>query len=108
MAASIVAVAHNLQCRDDACVRMSIVAWIGLGLLGGAVAGWLSGQRGRDLLSCVVVAVLGAVIGGFMAAVLLGLDISGIDGTTVIVAAVGALVLILFWRAIPADEEVFE
>ena len=87
---------------------MSILAWIGLGLIGGAVAGWLMGQRGRELLSCVVVAVLGAVIGGFMAAVLLGLDISGVDITSLIVAALSALALVLFLRAIPAEDDVFE
>jgi uncharacterized membrane protein YeaQ/YmgE (transglycosylase-associated protein family) len=86
---------------------MSIVAWIGLGLVGGAVVGWLSGVRGRDLLASVVAGTLGAVIGGFLASVLLGLDISGVDGTSVIVAALGALALILFQRAIPATE-VFE
>jgi uncharacterized membrane protein YeaQ/YmgE (transglycosylase-associated protein family) len=87
---------------------VSILAWIALGLVGGAIAGWLMGQRGRELLSCVVVAVLGAVIGGFMAAVVLGLDISGIDITSLIVAAMGALALVLFLRAIPADDELFE
>jgi uncharacterized membrane protein YeaQ/YmgE (transglycosylase-associated protein family) len=86
---------------------MSIVAWICLGLVGGAVVGFLTGGRGRELLSCAVVGVIGAVIGGFMAAVMLGLDISGIDGTTVLVAGVAALALILFERAIPATD-VFE
>ena len=47
---------------------MSIVAWIALGLVGGAVIGWLGGARRRDLLASVVVGALGAVIGGFMAA----------------------------------------
>jgi uncharacterized membrane protein YeaQ/YmgE (transglycosylase-associated protein family) len=86
---------------------MSILAWIVLGLIGGAIVGWLTGGRGRDLLSSVVVGVLGAVIGGFLAAVLLGLDISGVDGTTVFVAGVGALALVLFQRAIP-DTDVFD
>ncbi len=86
---------------------MSIVAWICLGLVGGAVVGWLSGGRGRELLSSVVVGVMGALIGGFLAAVLLGLDISGVDGTTLLVASFGALALILLQRAIPATD-VFE
>jgi uncharacterized membrane protein YeaQ/YmgE (transglycosylase-associated protein family) len=86
---------------------MSIVAWIGLGLIGGAIVGWLSGERGRDLLSSVVVGGMGAVLGGFLAAVLLGLDISGIDGTSLLVASLVALALILFQRVIPATD-VFE
>lgn len=86
---------------------MSIVVWIGLGLVGGAVIGWLSGQRDRVLLGSGVAGTLGALVGGFLAAVLLGLDISIIDSTSVIAAAFGALLLVLFLRAIPATE-VFE
>ncbi len=83
---------------------MSIVAWIGLGLLGGAAVAWLRGRRGRLLLGDMVVGVLGAVLGGFMASVTLGLDITGIDWTSVLVAAIGAALLILILNALPATE----
>lgn len=86
---------------------MSILVWIALGLVGGAVAGWLLGLRGRALLSDVVGGVLGAVLGGFMAAVLLGLDIADFDGTSVAVAALGAALLILILHALP-PANVFE
>jgi uncharacterized membrane protein YeaQ/YmgE (transglycosylase-associated protein family) len=86
---------------------MSIVAWICLGVLGGALVGWLTGSHGRALLSSSVVGGIGAVIGGFLAAAMLGLDITGIDTTSVLVAGVGALALVLFERAIPATD-VFE
>jgi uncharacterized membrane protein YeaQ/YmgE (transglycosylase-associated protein family) len=81
---------------------VSILAWIALGLVGGAVAGWLWGLRGRALLSDAVVGVMGAVLGGFMASVLLGLDIADIDLTSVLVAAVGAGLLILVVNTLPA------
>src|SRR5207237_10157106 len=87
--------------------RVSILAWIGLGLVGGAVVGWLWGLRGRALLADGVVGVLGAVLGGFLASVLLGLDIAGLDVTSILVAAVGAAVLILILHALPAMD-VFE
>jgi len=81
---------------------VSIVAWIALGLVGGTVAGWLWGLRGRALLSDAVVGVIGAVLGGFIAAALLGLDIADFDGTSVLVAAVGAGLLILVVNTLPA------
>jgi uncharacterized membrane protein YeaQ/YmgE (transglycosylase-associated protein family) len=80
---------------------VSVLAWIALGLLGGAAAGWLMRLRGRALLGDAVVGVLGAVLGGFMASVLLGLDVSGVDGVSVLVAAVGAALLILILHALP-------
>lgn len=86
---------------------MSIVAWIALGLVGGAVAGWVCGLRWGALLGDVVVGVLGAVLGGFMASVTLGLDIAPIDGVSVLVAAVGAALLIVIQHTLPPTE-VFE
>jgi uncharacterized membrane protein YeaQ/YmgE (transglycosylase-associated protein family) len=83
---------------------VSILAWMAVGLVGGGVAGWLWGGRGRMLLGDAVVGVLGAILGGFMASVLLGLDISGIDLTSLLVAAIGAAVLIVVLHALPASQ----
>ena len=81
--------------------------WIAFGLLGGLAAGLVLRQRGRPLLADAVVGVLGAVLGGFMASVLLGLDIAGIDWTSVLVAAFGAALLILVLQALP-PVDIFE
>ncbi|MDQ6674841.1 MAG: GlsB/YeaQ/YmgE family stress response membrane protein [Chloroflexota bacterium] len=86
---------------------MSIVAWIALGLLGGGLAGWRWGLRGSALAGHAVVGMLGAILGGFLASVMLGLDISGIDGTSVLVAAVGAAILVVVLHVLPPTE-VFE
>jgi uncharacterized membrane protein YeaQ/YmgE (transglycosylase-associated protein family) len=83
---------------------VSIIAWIALGLVGGAAVGWWRRRRGRLLLGDMVVGVLGAILGGFMASVTLGLDISGIDWTSLLVAALGAALLILILHALPATE----
>ncbi|MBV9597076.1 MAG: GlsB/YeaQ/YmgE family stress response membrane protein [Chloroflexi bacterium] len=80
---------------------MSILAWIGLGLLGGLACGWFLRSRGRALLGDIAVGVLGAIIGGFLAAVLLGLDIADLDGTSILVAAMGAALLILILHSLP-------
>jgi uncharacterized membrane protein YeaQ/YmgE (transglycosylase-associated protein family) len=93
--------------RSGGSTPVSIIAWIALGLLGGALAGWLWGLRRTALLGHAVVGMLGAVLGGFMASVMLGLDIADIDGTSVLVAAVGAAILVLILHALPPTE-VFE
>jgi uncharacterized membrane protein YeaQ/YmgE (transglycosylase-associated protein family) len=88
---------------------MSVVAWIVLGLVGGAAAeaAFPSGSPARGWVPSLVVGVLGALIGGFLAAVLLGLDITVLDFTTVLVAGLGALSLILILRAMP-ETDLFE
>jgi uncharacterized membrane protein YeaQ/YmgE (transglycosylase-associated protein family) len=86
---------------------VSILAWIALGMLGGGIAGYVLKRRGRMLVGDVVVGILGAVLGGFMASVSLGLDIADIDWTSILVAGVGAAILILILHALPPTD-VFE
>jgi uncharacterized membrane protein YeaQ/YmgE (transglycosylase-associated protein family) len=86
---------------------VSILAWIALGIVGGLACGWFLRSRGRALLSDVAVGVLGAMIGGFIAAVVLGLDIADLDPTSILVAAMGAGLLILILHSLPAVD-VFE
>lgn len=72
------------------------MTWIWF-LIVGAVAGWLAGQvmkgRGFGLLGNIVVGVLGAVIGGWLARPL-GIAASGLVGTLLV--AVGGAIVLLF------------
>jgi uncharacterized membrane protein YeaQ/YmgE (transglycosylase-associated protein family) len=82
---------------------MSIITWIILGL----VAGWLAGMvmgGSRGILGNIVVGILGAVIGGFLASALLGLDVTGFNFTSVIVATLGAVLLLALLRAVPGRQ----
>jgi uncharacterized membrane protein YeaQ/YmgE (transglycosylase-associated protein family) len=86
---------------------MSIIAWIVLGLAAGLLAGLALGGGSRMVVASAVVGTLGAVLGGFIASVLLGLDVVQIDPTGLVLAFVGALVLIGMLRAVP-DAQTFE
>jgi uncharacterized membrane protein YeaQ/YmgE (transglycosylase-associated protein family) len=86
---------------------MNIVAWLVVGL----IAGWLAGQvmkgGGYGLVGDIVVGVVGALLGGFLAGVIFGGDyISGINVTTIIVAFLGAIVLIAILRMLPGRSKV--
>ncbi|GMR24310.1 MAG: hypothetical protein BMS9Abin37_2836 [Acidobacteriota bacterium] len=63
----------------------------------GIAAGWLAGQfmkgRGFGLVGNLVVGVLGAIIGGWLAGIL-GIGASGLIGSLV-VATAGAVVLLV-------------
>jgi len=74
---------------------MNILAWLDVGL----VAGWLANEvmhgGGYDRISTIIVGAIGALLGGFLSGVVLGGDfISGTNITPIIVAFLGALVLI--------------
>jgi uncharacterized membrane protein YeaQ/YmgE (transglycosylase-associated protein family) len=79
---------------------MGILSWIVLGL----IAGWLAGQvmkgGGYGLIGDIVLGIVGAIIGGFLTGVFLGRDmISGFNIESVVVALIGAIILIAVSRA---------
>ena len=79
---------------------MGILAWIVVGL----VAGWLASQvmrgGGYGLIGDIIIGIVGAVIGGFLAANLLHMPdaVNGINVTSILVAFVGAVILIAILR----------
>ncbi len=82
---------------------MSIIAWIILGLVAGWLAGLVMGGR-RGFIGTIVVGVLGALIGGFIGSALLGWDVTGFNLGSILLALLGAIVLIAILRAIPGAQ----
>ncbi|MDP3802087.1 GlsB/YeaQ/YmgE family stress response membrane protein [Brevundimonas sp.] len=73
---------------------LGIIGWIVIGI----VAGWLAEQimgRNHGLLTNLIVGVVGALLGGFIASNLLGVPVGGFNLITLLVA-VGGAVLLLF------------
>ena len=81
---------------------IGLLAWIVVGL----IAGWLASQvrrgGGYGLIGDIIVGVVGALIGGFLAATLLNMPdaVNGINVTSILVAFVGAVILIALLRAV--------
>ncbi len=79
---------------------MGILSWIVVGL----IAGWLAGQvvrgHGYGVLGDIIAGVVGALIGGYLAANLFHVadPISGINITTILIAALGAILLSIVLR----------
>ena len=78
---------------------MTILAWIILGLIAGWLASLLMGRGGYGLIGDIVVGILGAVVGGWLASQFLGLDVTGLNPTSIAIAVVGAIILIAIFRA---------
>ncbi|MBV8716474.1 MAG: GlsB/YeaQ/YmgE family stress response membrane protein [Chloroflexi bacterium] len=78
---------------------MSIIAWIVLGLIAGWLAGMIMKGGGYGLIGDIVLGVVGALIGGWITGALLGRDmVNGFNIETLIVAVIGAIVLIAISR----------
>jgi uncharacterized membrane protein YeaQ/YmgE (transglycosylase-associated protein family) len=77
----------------------SLIAWLVIG----AVAGWLAGAfvkgGGFGLLGDIVVGIIGAFIGGWLAGVL-HIQVGGGWMSSILTAAVGAALLLVILRAV--------
>ena len=72
-------------------------------LLLGLVAGWLASyvmRGGYGLIGDLAVGVVGAFIGGWLFSTLAGRDITGFDLPSILIAFVGACILIALLRVI--------
>ncbi len=72
---------------------LGIIGWIVIGI----VAGWLAEQimgRNQGLLTNLIVGVVGALLGGFLASNLLGIPVGGFNLMTLLVAVIGAVILL--------------
>ncbi len=77
---------------------LHIIAWIILGLLAGWIASMVMGGRGHGVLGDIVLGIAGALIGGFFSAMFFGLPVTGLNIVSLIIAIIGAIVLIAIFR----------
>ena len=80
---------------------MGILSWIVMGLIVGALAKWI--MPGPDPGGCIVttlIGIAGAFVGGFIGS-LLGLGpVSGLNIGSILLATVGALLLLFIYRQV--------
>jgi uncharacterized membrane protein YeaQ/YmgE (transglycosylase-associated protein family) len=79
---------------------VTILAWLVLGLVAGFLASMIMGFGGFGLIGDIVVGILGAILGGWLGGMFLGLDVTGLNLTSFVVAIVGAIILIALFRVV--------
>ncbi|MHB1135018.1 MAG: GlsB/YeaQ/YmgE family stress response membrane protein [Chloroflexota bacterium] len=79
---------------------MGILSWLILGLLAGWIASMIMGDGGYGVLGDIVVGIVGALVGGWLSSVVLGIDVTGFDLTSLLIAVVGSVILIALYRAL--------
>ncbi|MGN6696857.1 MAG: GlsB/YeaQ/YmgE family stress response membrane protein [Thermomicrobiales bacterium] len=79
---------------------MSILAWIVLGLIVGFLASAVMRGGGYGLVGDVIIGIVGALLGGFIFSVFGGSGVTGFNLYSLLVAFVGACILIALLRAL--------
>jgi len=79
---------------------MGILTWIVLGLIAGWLAGFLVKGSGYGIIGDIVLGIIGALVGGFITASLTGNDITGFNLPSIVIATLGAIIVIVIARAL--------
>ena len=79
---------------------MGIIAWIVLG----AIAGWITNLimgGGEGVILTIILGIVGAVVGGWLAGTVLKVaDVTGINIESIVVAVIGAIIVVAVYRAV--------
>ena len=85
---------------------MGIIAWIVLGLFAGFVASKLVNKSGEGFLGDVILGIIGAVVGGFIANAMGIQGISGLNIYSLLIATLGAVIALVVYHAITGSRRV--
>lgn len=79
---------------------MGLITWIIVGAIAGLLAGMVMRGRGFGFLGDIIIGIAGALVGGWLASVLLNIPnpITGINIQTIIIAFFGAIVVMFLIR----------
>jgi len=79
---------------------MNILSWLIFGMIVGIVANAIDPSPNRGgIVGSILLGIIGAVVGGFLANLVFGITITGFNVTSFLVAIAGSLLLLFVGRA---------
>jgi uncharacterized membrane protein YeaQ/YmgE (transglycosylase-associated protein family) len=78
---------------------MGFIAWLVMGLIAGFIASKLVNKQGEGAFMDVILGIIGAVVGGFIANAVGFTGITGFDLYSILVSVVGAVIVLVVYHA---------
>jgi uncharacterized membrane protein YeaQ/YmgE (transglycosylase-associated protein family) len=79
---------------------MSIIGWLILGLISGFIASKIVNKQGEGVVLDIVLGIVGALVGGWLFAQFGGQGVTGFNLYSMLVAIVGAIVVLVVYHAV--------
>ena len=79
---------------------MGIIAWIILGLVAGFIGSKIVNKSGEGFFLDIILGIVGAVVGGWLFSFFGGHGVTGLNIYSLVVAVVGAIVVLVVYHAI--------
>ncbi|WP_207459343.1 GlsB/YeaQ/YmgE family stress response membrane protein [Azospirillum sp. SYSU D00513] len=84
---------------------MSLIAWIVLGLIAGWIASRIMHGSGSGFVMNLLLGIVGAFVGGILVSVIGGRGVTGFNLWSLIVATIGAVVVLWAFNALAARRQ---
>jgi uncharacterized membrane protein YeaQ/YmgE (transglycosylase-associated protein family) len=81
-------------------IHMSVLGWVIFGLITGFIASKVVNSKGEGCLINIALGVVGALVGGWIFTMIGGSGITGFNLYSMLVAIVGAIVVLVGYQAI--------
>lgn len=79
---------------------MGIIAWIVLGAIAGFITNLIMGGK-EGVIATIILGIVGAIVGGWLAGTVLKVaDVTGINIESIVVAVVGAIIVVAVYRMV--------
>jgi uncharacterized membrane protein YeaQ/YmgE (transglycosylase-associated protein family) len=87
--------------REERLEDMGIISWIIVGLIAGALGRLvMPGDEPGGFMATLLIGMAGAVVGGFVVGILGGTGATGLNIWSILVATLGAIILLALYRLI--------
>jgi uncharacterized membrane protein YeaQ/YmgE (transglycosylase-associated protein family) len=81
---------------------MGFISWIILGLIAGWIGSKIVNKTGSGMLLDIVLGVIGAIVGGYLATLIGFGAVTGINIESLFIAVIGAVIVLLVYRTVVA------
>jgi len=85
---------------------MSILGWIILGLISGFIASKIVNRTGEGFFLDIILGIVGAIVGGFLFTAVGASGVTGFNLYSMVVAVIGAIVVLFGYRKISSTSQV--
>jgi uncharacterized membrane protein YeaQ/YmgE (transglycosylase-associated protein family) len=78
----------------------NVIFWIVLGLIGAWIAGFFVNKPTSGMFQNLALGVIGAVVGGYIAAAVTGTGVTGFNLWSIFVSVIGAIVVVWIYNMV--------
>jgi uncharacterized membrane protein YeaQ/YmgE (transglycosylase-associated protein family) len=80
--------------------KMSIIAWLILGLVAGFIGSKIVNKSGEGVLMDIILGIVGALLGGWLFNMFGAAGVTGLNVYSLVVAVVGSIVFLVVYHAL--------